>query len=144
MLAEVAGGRVGEGERVVLATHLLGADAHGGVGAEAEAHLAAVVEREGARRAGAEQRQEHRPDRSRSAAEAPGLRKGRRHAPALTRVLRDLSRNFGRSGPFAAASGPRGGPASPWPSAHPRDTEGHPEPRTGENQPGRVEPKAEQ
>src|SRR5207249_4800593 len=51
VLAEMARGGVREGERVVVTAHLLGADAGRGVGAEAEAHLAAVVERHGARRA---------------------------------------------------------------------------------------------
>src|SRR5881396_2417026 len=52
VLAEMARGGVRESERVVVAAHLLGADTGRGVGAEAEAHLAAVVERQGARRTG--------------------------------------------------------------------------------------------
>src|SRR5439155_809465 len=52
VLAEMAGGGVREAERVVAAAHLLGADARRGVGPQAEPHLAPVVEREGARRAG--------------------------------------------------------------------------------------------
>ena len=46
VLADVPGVRLREGERIVLAADLLGADADRGVGPHPEPHLAAVVERE--------------------------------------------------------------------------------------------------
>src|SRR5262249_36305032 len=56
VLADVARAGLREGEWVVLAAHVLGADPDRGVGTQAEAHLAAVVERqaEGGRRPGAD------------------------------------------------------------------------------------------
>src|SRR5207249_3215457 len=88
VLAEMAGGGVREAERVVAAAHLLGADAGRGVGPQADAHLAAVVEREAARRAGdqGERRAAQKePGRQPLSTSPRGLRHGGLRAAALLR-----------------------------------------------------------
>src|SRR5207249_1989896 len=86
--AEMAGGGVREAERVVAAAHLLGADAGRGVGPQAEAHLAAVVEREAARRAGDQgegRGAQKEPGREPLSTPPRGLRHGGLRAAALLR-----------------------------------------------------------
>src|SRR5207249_31124 len=81
VLAEMTGGGVRKAERVVAAAHLLGADARRGVGAEPETHLAAVVEREGARRAG-----DHAEDQAGEEYPPRMPPRGRRHGPPCRRA----------------------------------------------------------